>query len=74
MLVLSRKPQGSVVIADGIRVRILQVCGNRVRLGIEAPDHVRVLRAEVAQPNANSPEARASIAAMLPVSSQNATS
>ena len=47
MLVLSRK-NGEAVIIDGcIKVTILEVRGNVVRLGIEAPKEVTVLRGEL---------------------------
>jgi carbon storage regulator len=48
MLVLSRKPGEKVVIANDITVTVLEVHGNRVRVGIEAPEDVRILRAELA--------------------------
>ncbi|MBI2825831.1 MAG: carbon storage regulator [Planctomycetia bacterium] len=49
MLVLSRKPGQSVHIADDIVVSVLSVQGNRVRLGIAAPDSCRILRGELAE-------------------------
>jgi carbon storage regulator len=48
MLVLSRKPGEKVVIGEGITVTVLEIVGNRVRLGIEAPGDVRILRGELA--------------------------
>jgi len=48
MLVLSRKTGEAVVIAGGITVRVLGASGGRIRLGVEAPDEVLVLREEVA--------------------------
>ncbi len=48
MLVLSRKPKQSVVIGDDIKVTVLSVKGNTVRMGIEAPDGVRIIREEIA--------------------------
>ena len=48
MLVLSRKIGESIQIAGGIRVTVSEVRGGRVRLSIEAPDSVRVLRKEIA--------------------------
>ena len=48
MLVLSRKPGEKVVIGDGITVTVVEVKGNRIRVGIDAPDQVRILRAELA--------------------------
>jgi carbon storage regulator len=47
MLVLTRKLGESVRINDHITVTVLEVRGNRVRLGVEAPDDVEVLREEV---------------------------
>src|SRR5262249_10778832 len=47
MLVLSRKPGEGLVIAGSIVVTVLQVEKGRVRLGIEAPPQVRVLRQEL---------------------------
>jgi carbon storage regulator CsrA len=48
MLVLSRKPGEKVVIGNGITVTVVEVRGNRVRLAFDAPDQVRILRAELA--------------------------
>lgn len=48
MLVLSRKPGEAVVIGGGIVVRVLDAGGGRIRLGVEAPDEVVILREEVA--------------------------
>ena len=48
MLVLSRKIGESIQIAGGIRVTVTNVRGGRVRLSIEAPSDVRVLRKEMA--------------------------
>jgi carbon storage regulator len=48
MLVLSRKPGEKVVIGDNITLTILEVVGNRVKVGVEAPGQVRILRGELA--------------------------
>ena len=48
MLVLSRFPDEKIVIGDDIVVTIVDIRqGGRVRVGIEAPAHVRVDREEV---------------------------
>ena len=47
MLVLARKSGKSIVIRDDIIVTVLNVRGNKVRLGIEAPVEVTVHRKEV---------------------------
>jgi carbon storage regulator len=49
MLVLTRRIGEEIVIGSGIRVTVLGVQGNRVRLGITAPPSVAVDRAEVRQ-------------------------
>ncbi len=47
MLVLTRRAGESIVIGDDVRVVVLDVRGETVRLGIEAPRSVQVHRAEV---------------------------
>ena len=47
MLVLSRKPTEAIVVNDTIRITVVAIKGDRVRLGIEAPRDVCVDRAEV---------------------------
>lgn len=47
MLVLSRKQGESVVINDEITVQIMEIRGDRVRLGIYAPKEVPIHRSEV---------------------------
>ena len=49
MLILTRKPEQGIVIDGTIRVRILAVDGDRVKIGIEAPANVGVLREELAE-------------------------
>jgi carbon storage regulator len=47
MLVLSRRAGESVVIGDGVTVSVLEVRGDVVRIGIDAPRSVAVHRAEL---------------------------
>jgi len=47
MLVLSRKVGERIMIEEGIVVLVTRISGNKVRLGIEAPDGVRIDREEV---------------------------
>lgn len=47
MLVLSRKSNEEIVIGGSVRVKVLEISGNRVRLGISAPDHIPVTREEI---------------------------
>jgi carbon storage regulator len=49
MLVLTREVGETFSIGNDITVQILGVSGNQVRLGIKAPQHVKVHRAEVFQ-------------------------
>lgn len=61
MLILSRKLGESVTIGNDILVKVVAVSGNQVRLGIEAPREIRVLREEIF--NAMQEENRAAAAA-----------
>ena len=47
MLILTRKTGETIVINENIRVTVLAVKGNQVRIGIEAPEDVPVHRHEV---------------------------
>jgi carbon storage regulator len=47
MLVLSRKKNESIVINDDITIVIVEILGDKVRLGIEAPKEISVHRREV---------------------------
>lgn len=47
MLVLSRKPQETIVIGEDVKISVLTVSGKQVRLGIEAPKNVAVNREEI---------------------------
>jgi carbon storage regulator len=47
MLILSRRPGESLTIGDNIVVTVVSINGNQIRLGIEAPRDVRVLRDEI---------------------------
>jgi carbon storage regulator len=47
MLVLSRKFSESLIIGDDIKITILEICGKRVRIGIEAPQSVKIYRNEI---------------------------
>ncbi len=49
MLVLSRKIDQAIVIQGGIVVRILEVSGDRVKIGISAPRDVSILREELCE-------------------------
>lgn len=47
MLILTRKPEQSIILNDDIVITVLGVDGDRVKLGIRAPADVSVLREEV---------------------------
>jgi carbon storage regulator CsrA len=47
MLVLSRKRGESVCIGPNIEIRVLDVCGSRVRLGFSAPPKIEIQRGEI---------------------------
>lgn len=47
MLVLTRKVGETIVIANDIVVTVLEIRGGQVRLGVEAPREVSILRSEV---------------------------
>ena len=47
MLVLSRKVGEEIVIGDNIKLVVSRVRGNRVTIGIDAPDNVRIVRGEL---------------------------
>lgn len=47
MLILGRKPDEAIIIGDGIRVVVIACDRQGVRLGIEAPPDVSILREEI---------------------------
>jgi carbon storage regulator len=47
MLVLTRRTRQSIMIGDEIELSVLSVSGEKVRIGIEAPQEVPVFRKEV---------------------------
>ncbi len=47
MLVLTRKSNQSIMIGDDIEVSVLSVMGEKVRIGIQAPQSVPVFRKEI---------------------------
>jgi carbon storage regulator len=48
MLILSRRPGDSILIGDGIRLVVLECDRRGVRIGIEAPAEVSIVRGEIA--------------------------
>jgi carbon storage regulator len=47
MLVLTRKSNQSIMIGDDIEISVLSVMGEKVRIGIQAPQDVPVFRKEI---------------------------
>lgn len=47
MLVLARRPSESIKIGDSIIIKVIAIRGGQVKLGIEAPIGLRVVRTEV---------------------------
>ncbi|MGO8744575.1 MAG: carbon storage regulator [Thermoguttaceae bacterium] len=60
MLVLSRRESECIRLGDSIVVTVVRVAGDRVRLGIEAPSEVVVLRGELDPHSKPNPSARPS--------------
>jgi carbon storage regulator len=49
MLVLARKLNERIIVGDNVEIAILEIKGDQVKLGIKAPDSVKVYRFEVYQ-------------------------
>ena len=49
MLILTRKIGEGIILGDDIRISILEIRGKQIRIGIEAPADVVVLREEIYQ-------------------------
>ncbi len=47
MLILARKVGEAIIIADDIKIRVLESKGGLVKLGVEAPDDIAVHREEI---------------------------
>lgn len=47
MLCITRRLDDEIIINDTIRIKVIDITGNRVRLGFTAPDDVSIRRAEV---------------------------
>jgi carbon storage regulator len=63
MLVLTRKVGESIVIGEGITVTIVDIKGDTVRVGVDAPREVKVQRSEVLEQIARETAAAAEAAA-----------
>lgn len=47
MLILTRKPGESLYIGDDVKVTIVEIKGNQIRVGIDAPADLRIYREEI---------------------------
>jgi carbon storage regulator len=47
MLVLSRQRDESIIVGDNVQITVVDIRGDKVRLGIQAPPHIPVHRKEV---------------------------
>lgn len=47
MLILSRKKDQSIIIGDNIEISVVDIRGDQIKLGIKAPNSVKVYRMEV---------------------------
>jgi len=47
MLVLSRKMEEAIMIGDSVTVRIIEIKGDRVKIGLTAPSAVSIMRGEL---------------------------
>ena len=63
MLVLSRKPGERILIGDGIAVTVVRIGPNTVRLGIDAPRNMNIVRDELCQDQQLTPPAQVKVAA-----------
>ncbi len=75
MLILTRKKDEAIRVGEDIRIVLVQIKGGQVRLGIECPSNVRVLREElyeaVKQENLNALNASPNLLKALPVPPQS---
>ena len=78
MLVLARKVGEAIVIDDEITIRVLEIKGGQVKLGVDAPHHVAVHREEIylrilEENKRAAMEAPADLSDVLPMLQRNST-
>lgn len=47
MLVLSRKPGERILVGDDVKITVIRIGPNSVRIGIDAPGHLNIVREEL---------------------------
>lgn len=47
MLILARRVGETMIIGDDIKVQVMKIDGDKIRIGIEAPKHIIISRAEL---------------------------
>jgi carbon storage regulator len=67
MLILSRKTNEKIMIGDDISISIIEIRGDQVRIGVDAPKSVKVFRQEVFDAIKAENKAAAKSTAILPV-------
>ena len=55
MLILTRKESERIYLGDDIVLTVVRIGGDKVRIGVEAPSDVRVLRLELSEPDSQVP-------------------
>ncbi len=55
MLILTRKESERIYLGDDIVLTVVRIGGDKVRIGVEAPSDVRVLRLELSEPDSQGP-------------------
>ena len=70
MLILTRKTDEAIVISDDITITVLEISGERVKLGIVAPKEITILRMElrdqVREANIQASEVRTDLGDVVP--------
>lgn len=61
MLILSRKSGEALTVNGEIEIKIIEVNGDKVKIGINAPDSVKILRSELCQTMESNKDAASSI-------------
>ena len=55
MLVLTRKEDESIQIGPDIRITVVKIAGTTVRIGIEAPSDIKIIRSELTSETPSAP-------------------